>query len=332
MMTLSDTSPTLFFGSLPIARYRLEISLSKPIDQSTYMGSAWRGLIGWELQRLICPFEKRPGCKSCFILEHCPYFRLFENQSLISGIREMPRGYIFSPSEGMDQTLQHLDVTLMGDCIRYFPAILKAIHSGKQVGLGPSRITYHVASVCIILPGETLQTAPVDPDDLIGMNTAFSLSDWLAAAPGVLGAAAFAFITPVRIRKRGKYMGNMVWPYFFVAIARRLEALNCLFSGGDLLGKERYEAIADAFSGITTIQDHLSWLDYSRYSSRQRQKVPMGGLVGTAVFEASEAWLLPWLQAASLVHVGKGASMGLGNVLVEAGSPKYILGAPILST
>jgi len=125
--------------------------------------------------------------------------------------------------------LQNLDVTLMGDCIRYFPAILKAIHSGKQTGLGPSRIAYNIASVGRILPGETIEPVPVDPDDWIGMNTAFSLSDWLAAAPGVSGSTAFKLATPVRLRKQGKYMGDMEWPYFFAAIARRLESLNCLF-------------------------------------------------------------------------------------------------------
>lgn len=316
MMTLSDTSPVLLFGSLPITRYRLEISLSRPVSQSAYMGSAWRGLIGWELQHLICPFGKRPVCKSCIIREHCPYFRLFEDQSPIPGIREMPRGYIFSPSEGRESTLQNLDVTLMGECIRYFPAILKAVHSGKQAGVGSSRIAYRIASVSRILPGETVRSVPIDPDDWIGMNTAFSLSDWMEAASGVSGATGFKLITPVRLRKQGKYMGSMEWPYFFAGITRRLEALNCLFSSGDLLGKERYEVIASKFSSITTIQGHLTWLDYSRYSSRQHTKVPMGGLIGTAEFDASESWLLPWLQAASLVHVGKGASMGLGKVSV----------------
>jgi len=316
-MTLSEASPALLFSGLPISRYRLEISLSRPIEQLAYMGSAWRGLIGWELQRLICPFVKRPECKSCIIREHCPYFRLFEDQSPIPGIREMPRGYIFSSSEGQDSGVQSLDITLMGECIRYFPAILKAIHSGNQVGLGPSRITYHIASIGRILPGETLQPVPIDPDDWIGMNTAFSLSDWLAAAPGVSGSTAFKLTTPVRFRKQGKYMGDMEWPYFFAAIARRLEALNCLFAGGELLGKERYEAIMSRFSGITTLHGRLSWLDYSRYSSRQHKKVSMGGLIGTAVFDVSEAWLSPWLQASSLVHVGKGASMGLGKIVVN---------------
>lgn len=316
MMTLSDTSPVSLFGSLPIARYRIEISPSRPVNQSAYMGSAWRGVIGWQLQRLICPFDKRPGCKACIIRQQCPYFRLFEDQSPISGIREMPRGYVFSPSESKD-ALHNLDIKLVGDCIRYFPAILKAINSGWQAGLGPSRIAYQVVSVSRILPGEVLLNVPLDPDGWIGMNTAFSLSDWLAATPCTSGGISFKLATPVRLRKQGKYLGNMDWPYFFTTIACRLEALNCLFFDGELLGKERYEALAGAFSRITMIQSDLSWLDYSRYSSRQRQKVPMGGLVGAAAFDASEAWLLPWLQAASLVHVGKGASMGLGKIVVN---------------
>jgi hypothetical protein len=318
-MTSPDLSPVSLFGSLPLSRYRFEIRLSKAVAHLPYMGSAWRGLIGWELQRLICPFSKRPECKGCIIRDHCPYFQLFEDQSPISGIQEMPRGYIFSPSEGKDATSQQLDVTLIGDCIRYFPAVLKAIQSGKASGIGPSRIPYVIHSIHRLLPEGRLQEVPMDPEDWTGMNKEIPLADWLVPAPRITGPTAFALETPVRLRKQGKYMGRMEWPYFFATIVRRLEALSCLFSGGRPLGKERYTSLMDAFSIAAPIHGNLSWMDYSRYSSRQHKKVPMGGLIGTATLGAPDVWTTSWLQAAGLVHVGKGASMGLGKVIVGDG-------------
>ncbi|MGD9972636.1 MAG: CRISPR system precrRNA processing endoribonuclease RAMP protein Cas6 [Desulfatirhabdiaceae bacterium] len=97
---------------------------------------------------------------------------------------------------------------------------------------------------------------------------------------------------------------------------RRLESLNCLFADGEPIGKAGYQDLMARFSGITPVRHDLSWIDYSRYSNRQNTKMPMGGLAGTVSFSQSDMWLAPWLQAAELVHVGKGASMGLGKIVV----------------
>jgi len=316
-MTNSELSPISCFGSLPLARYRIGVRLFHPLSQSAYMGSAWRGLIGWELQRLICPFTRRPECKSCLIRDHCPYMQLFEDQSPLPGIQEMPRGYVFSSAEGIDTNEQMLTITLIGNCIQYFPAILKAIHAGGSAGIGPSRMGYAVHSVSGMAPGHGEQALPLDPDAWAGIDIAFPLADWISPCPVVDGSAAFVLAAPVRLRKQGKYLGKMDWPYFFTTIVRRLEALNCLFADGKPLGKERYLALTQAFADTAAIQCDLSWVDYNRYSNRQHKKVPMGGLVGAATLNASESWVFPWLQAASLVHVGKGASMGLGKIIIR---------------
>jgi hypothetical protein len=281
------------------------------------MGSAWRGVIGWELQRLICPFTRQAICKSCLIRNHCPYFQLFEDQSPFPGIQEMPRGYIFSSAEGVDPHEQMLSITLIGDCIQHFPAVLKAVHEGGTAGIGPTRIGYAVDSVTGISPGYGEQALPLDPDAWAGIDIAFSLAEWIDSCPAINGSTTFVLATPVRLRKQGKYLGKMDWQYFFTTIVRRLEALNCLFANGEPLGKERYLALIRAFAEMNAIRSDLSWVDYSRYSNRQHKKVPMGGLVGAATLNDSESWVLPWLQAAGLVHVGKGASMGLGKVIVD---------------
>ncbi len=62
------------------------------------------------------------------------------------------------------------------------------------------------------------------------------------------------------------------------------------------------------------IYKDLRWDDYARFSNRQKKKVPMGGLVGQCSFVSDLPYLEKWLKCAELVHVGKGAAMGLGRI------------------
>jgi CRISPR/Cas system endoribonuclease Cas6 (RAMP superfamily) len=45
----------------------------------------------------------------------------------------------------------------------------------------------------------------------------------------------------------------------------------------------------------------------------------MGGFVGHATYEGDIARLWPWLALGEWVHVGKGATFGLGQYEVETG-------------
>ncbi len=61
---------------------------------------------------------------------------------------------------------------------------------------------------------------------------------------------------------------------------------------------------------------HLAWHDWERYSNRQQTKMVFGGLLGTLDLEGDLASLL---RAAEILHVGKGATFGLGRIAVEGG-------------
>jgi CRISPR/Cas system endoribonuclease Cas6 (RAMP superfamily) len=63
----------------------------------------------------------------------------------------------------------------------------------------------------------------------------------------------------------------------------------------------------------------LRWIEWARWSDRQRALIKMGGLLGSLSLPLAGVepfwpflWLAPW------VHVGKGATMGLGAVQVVA--------------
>jgi len=107
----------------------------------------------------------------------------------------------------------------------------------------------------------------------------------------------------------------MEWPFFFESLARRLEAICRVYADGEPLGKELWTTLLERLPQANGYKARMRWHDYHRYSNRQRTKVPMGGLVGDVELgHALPPGLLEWWKAAALVHVGKGACMGLGRV------------------
>ena len=60
----------------------------------------------------------------------------------------------------------------------------------------------------------------------------------------------------------------------------------------------------------------LQWHDQRRYSARQEQELPQGGVLGRWVWTGAVAPLLPWLLLGQWLHVGKGATAGLGRYRV----------------
>ena len=76
-----------------------------------------------------------------------------------------------------------------------------------------------------------------------------------------------------------------------------------------------------------TLQDtqDLHWYDWTRSSSRQRQQMTLGGVMGRWNLHTEQAATLntvwPWLWLGQWLHVGKNATMGLGSYTLELPLP-----------
>lgn len=310
-------SPTDLFGDLPVQQVRFQVVLPPDAALPPFAGSAWRGLIGWELQRLVCPFDRRPACASCTIQDHCPYFLLLEKKSDVPGLRESPKGYVFySPLDSQEASERELWITLFGSCARFLPVLAKAIFRGRRAGIGAGRWPYELVSWEEASPDRGCLSLPLDPEGYQETRGPFPLRDWLRPGPGGDEIERARFATPVRLRRKGNYLNRMDWPFFFGGLVRRLEALHRVFHDGEPLGKDRWLALQEGFSKVNGIADQLRWFDLKRYSNRQRRKVPMGGLFGDVDLSDPSPWIREWWRAAELAHVGKGASMGLGKVKI----------------
>ena len=95
---------------------------------------------------------------------------------------------------------------------------------------------------------------------------------------------------------------------FFISLAKRISLLNEFHS----------EPLNLDFGLLKTqikqIQDdkYLKWQDWTRYSSRQDQKMKLGGVIGQWQFNNLSPELAKLLYIGQWLHCGKNATFGLG--------------------
>ncbi len=80
-----------------------------------------------------------------------------------------------------------------------------------------------------------------------------------------------------------------------------------------------YRALKNRAEAVEFAAAELRWVEWARYSGRQQALLRMGGLLGSLSLPlAGLEPFWPFLALAPWVHVGKGATMGLGAMRVAA--------------
>jgi CRISPR-associated endoribonuclease Cas6 len=132
-----------------------------------------------------------------------------------------------------------------------------------------------------------------------------------AGKPALSQRIAIDILSPLRIRYREHLAARLDFHVFIRSLLRRLALLSYFHCGGDpsIVSFREWIALAE---GVRTVSSSLTWSDWTRYSSRQRTEMEMGGMTGHVVFEGPLAPFLPLLRLGEVVHAGKGTSFGLG--------------------
>lgn len=87
---------------------------------------------------------------------------------------------------------------------------------------------------------------------------------------------------------------------------------------GNHLAEADFRQLTEQSKKVSLVQKDLHWHDWTRYSSRQGTTMQMGGIIGTFELSAEETHpFREWLWTGQWVHNGKGATMGLGQYLIN---------------
>lgn len=300
---------------LRLRRLRLDFIAQNAGTPRPWLGSAWRGLMGHALRSGLC-VTGLPDCTDCPLLEECRYPVLFEARppaevTLLSRVDRAPGPYLLLASPGRPmQAGDGLSVELraFGSSIVDAGLLVQALILGASSGQGLQGLRLHPEGI-LELDGHGRET-PVSLQELQHSTVDWQPIDTLPDWPGTF---RIQLISPLRLRVKGHYLrpqqltlGNVL-----TTLLRRISLLLASYQSITLdLPFREINRLANTLDWKAV---SASWQDLERRSSRQHQRVPMGGVLGEFVIDDPRAelfWPLLWLGQWTLL--GKGVSMGLG--------------------
>lgn len=305
---------------IPLARYRLDFTVATPLTLPAFAGSTLRGAFGGALRASTC-MTKAKTCDGCPVLASCPYAIVFEPPPPPAGhplqdFSQIPRAYVIEPPQWGERTYAAGDtlsfhVVLAGRVIAQLPSILWAFHMGFQRGVGRSdgrASLTRVWHMSAIGPASILNS----PDGRIEAHEPV-----VPPAPAFAGSAVtLHFDSPLRLQTNGRRASaDEFTPRKLLTTLIRRIALIHEFHGAGPLSLD-FKALASQAEAIGS-ERQLEWRDWTRYSSRQQQKMDLGGVVGRWRLSGELAPFLPFLHLGQWLHLGKEATFGLGAYRLE---------------
>jgi len=277
---------------LSVSQYQFNLLPVSPISLSINSGSTLRGGFGNALKEVCCTVP-RTLCSECTLFRVCAYPYLFETPVPINGTRmtkgnAVPRPFVIEPPLGKKVTYESgetmtVGLVLIGKAIESLPYFIRAFEVLGERGIGMGRGNFQVKEVQPIEINEESVTE--------------------------CGLITLRFLTPTRIVVKGRPVGEIDFSLLFRTLVRRIENLRVFH--GLSQEKERLAPPSHA-EEISVISRKLRWVEQERYSRRQKQNIPQGGFVGEICFEGDLEPFLTYLRLGEAVHVGKGATFGMG--------------------
>jgi hypothetical protein len=293
-----------YLAALPVWRRRIVLRSEGELRLPAFRGALWHSVVGRALKELVCTVP--PGvCDGCRRREGCEYPAVMESRSVgpgagpLAGGARIPGPLIFDSGPWQVNRLSAgdmfvLDFTVVGQGSMLVTLVEQAIERAASAGLGSRRV-----------PARVVDIAPRPP-----------LREMLASSQtAALSTLLLRLVTPLRLKREGTYLRR----FDLAALARdlsfRVAALGHYH--GSLPWPAPWRAAIDAARVARVVEARVRWVERVRYSARQKREIIMGGLVGKVCIEGVGPELLRLLAAGTVIHAGKCASMGLGELEVD---------------
>lgn len=296
------------------------LKLTYRIDELTklpqFPGSMLRGGFGVNLKKLCCRLSEM--CRGeCEQLDKCVYGAIFETpapaNSQLGKVEKAPCPFALYPITQGPTLLKpggefSFLWTILGKAIEYFPYCVLAWAEFGKNGIGTQRSKAILKSIEDYFSGEVIYS---DDDRVIKtpLPKVFNFTD-----EGIKYSVRIDTLSPLRLKHQNRLLGknssySFILPpeIFFFHLLRRL--LN-LFAG--VAQDESWQSMFSRLEEVKGAASDFKWAELTRYSSRQKQLLQMGGLMGSMQLEALPSIWVQLLKIGEWVQVGKGTTMGLG--------------------
>ena len=203
-------------------------------------------------------------------------------------------------------------LTLIGRGIDYLPYFLVSFRELGEIGIGKGRGRFQLSQV-VTDRGDSIY----DGETQIVQNrsNALSFEEIRGEATSLpTDELTVRLLNPTRITHEGQLTDKLPFHLFWRRLIGRISAL-AYFHCGESLDLD-FKGLIAQVETVETVESSLRWTDWTRYSSRQNQKMQFGGLVGSVTYAGDLETFLPFVMLGTYLHVGKNATFGLGKYRV----------------
>lgn len=255
-------------SSLPRAlALHVVLRATEPQFVPAFLGSALHGTLGRALWKAVCAFPRRTQCRGCPLFARCAYPALFatpapELQELKLGefgVRDQaPRPIVLAPEPGWTRPSGHywrlhagaeipFRVTLIGKAVDDLALLTVALGQMAESGIGRpykegcagQRCPHRAgAELARITTGDRRETIFDRQTDLFQAPSQQGLEMGSSHCPSD-GRVEIRLVSPLRLKRNGRFKGRPSPADFLVTLARRANTLAALFGSGSRVADER---------------------------------------------------------------------------------------------
>lgn len=280
-----------------------------------FLGSFIRGNFGMYLKKTVCPFSFNKNCHTCLIRKKCFYAGVFETQSDANTPGKMipPPFVIDMPDYQYNEAEKHtnlsFDMLLFGPALENFEFFILVFSEMGKHGLGKKRVK---CKRTIIKDSDGRQVYASGIEEILCSPKVLSFG-FNPVQP--VNRLKVFYRSPLRLQKDKKLINK---PDFEILIRSALRRLVYLEEFYGTSTKFQFKEIIEECAGIKTISNNLQWVHQVRYSNRKRVRMNLGGIMGHQEFAGNIPPMhVNLMRFASIFHLGKSSTFGLGKVSIE---------------
>lgn len=315
------------------SHYTIQCRFLESGTLNVFKGSALRGAFGYALKRAVCTVREKE-CATCILHGQCLFAKFFMEQKNNEEGKNpsIPHPYVIEfPQNPKKAYLEGeefaFSLILLGSICEKLPFMVYAFELMGSKGIGRANVeTFKNASFEIVgIQAVHIQGKPqiydiVKKQLLYVPNPAvleypasnFLQSDTLSQKNQKL----IVFLeTPLRYKSNNVLYSKLDFEALFKLMMRRTYFVFKEFGEKEL--EIDYADLLQKAKNIDIIESNIQWKDQNRYSSRQKQALKIGGLEGRISFRGDFTEFIPLLNLATLLHLGKQTSFGLGKIRYE---------------
>ena len=310
---------------LPYGKYKFSCLLDTHGILPSYKGSTFRGVFGLALKKVVCAL-KRQECETCLLNKRCVYALVFETPIALDppeGLRVSvpPHPFVIEPpiTHQMEfKAGERFDCSLIlfGHVNASIPYFIYAFDQIGVIGVGRKidgkRAGFTLKTVSLngtkiysdtdekIRQGDFVDTLKIG--DLTGYSDD---SFWVKVI----------METPLRLKYDNRLKSDLPFHVLVRAMLRRISSLFICYANGE--PDMDYKGLLARAEHIKIVDSSLKWHTWERYSNRLKQRMPLGGMIGSITYQGPLGEYLPLMDLCSKTHIGKNTSFGLGKIRPE---------------